>query len=186
MMMRTNLVAGAAVICLVSACKPPPTDADLTRELPESVPTFASKPLASPDTEGAQWVETSPRRIVYGIPGKPAQMALECLPDKDEPKFRITRISPADEGAGALLALIGNGAIGRIEVDAVEIGGRFLWQGEVRADDPRLDPLIGDKELTATVPGAGLVKINPGPLPAELLAICRGIPIEEVLEPPAA
>lgn len=170
------IIGSAALLALAiaaAACKPPPTDAGMDRELPETVPTFASEPLDSPDTEGAQWVETSATRIVYGIPGKPAQMALECLRNKAAPKARLTRISPADEGAGALMALIGNGAIGRIEVDATEIGGRFLWQGDVRADDARLDPLIGTQEATATVPGAGMVTINPSPLPVELLAQCR-------------
>lgn len=169
----------AVSVLALAACNPPPTDADMGRDVPEAAPTFASDPLPSPETDGARWVATNETRLVYGIPGEPALMALECLnAGKDSAMVRVTRISPADEGAGALMALIGNEAIGRIEVDATEIGGRFLWQGDVDARDERLDPFIGEEELTATVPGGGMVTINPDPRPTELLAVCRGTPIE--------
>jgi hypothetical protein len=181
--MTNRLLIGLCAAIPLAACNPPPTDADMGRDMPEVAPTFASDPLPSPETEGARWVATSEMRIVYGIPGEPALMALECIdPGKDAAKMRITRISPADEGAGALMALIGNEAIGRIEVDATEIGGRFLWQGDVGARDERLDPFIGEEELTATVPGGGMVTINPDPRPTELLAVCRGTPIESDVE----
>lgn len=178
--MKTRIPVGLALLPLVAACKPPPTDAGMDRDLPEAAPTFASEPLDSPDTEDAQWVATSDTRIVYGIPGEPAQMALECLGEGAGAAVRLTRISPADEGAGAMMAVIGNGRIGRFEVDARAIDGRFLWQGDARADDPRLESLIGDGEITATVPGAGMVIINSSLLPTELLAKCRG---EEKPEP---
>ena len=184
-----QLILFCAAIPL-AACKPPPTDAGMDRDLPVTAPTFASDPLPSPETENARWVRANDHRIVYGIPGTPALMALECI-EKDEVadnRVSISRLSPADEGAGALMALIGNRAIGRIEVDATLIGGRFLWLGEVAADDPALEPLIGEEPLTATVPGAGLVDLNPSALPTELLALCRGIvqkPAEDTRATPA-
>jgi hypothetical protein len=114
-------------------------------------------------------------RLVYGEPGKPVLLALECIaPATSEARLRITRHAPADDGAGALLALIGNGRIGRFPVDATDIGGRALWQGEVSALLPGWDALKPEREATATVPGAGLVKLNPSPLPMELVTACRG------------
>lgn len=163
-----------AVVAL-AGCKPPPTDADLRRAMPEAEPVFASDPLPSPETEGAVWTFSTlnEARLIYGIPGQPALMSLECLDDSNLPQLQITRISPADEGAGAMLALVGNGHIGRMEVDAVETGGRIVWQGNVAASDTAWEPLAGPRQLTATVPGAGMVTLNPSPLPGRMIEACR-------------
>ena len=164
----------AALTITLAACKPPPTDADMGRDMPEVEPTFASDPLPSPDTEGAVWAEAAEdERLIYGVPGQPVLLALACLRDTAEPTLRITRLSPADEGAGAMLALVGNGAIGRMEVDATEVSGRSIWQGALPAVDERWEPLNGPREITATVPGAGMVTLNSSPLPAQFLAACR-------------
>ena len=48
----------------------------------------------------------TPLRLVYGVPGQPVLLALECLdPAKPEARLRITRHAPADEGAAAYAAL---------------------------------------------------------------------------------
>ncbi len=162
--------------CAVAACKPPPTDADLSRDMPQTAPTFASDPLPSPDTEGAIWAAspTSEGRIIYGIPGDPALLALECMAGQGElAALQITRLSPADENAGALLAMVGNGHIGRMEVDAREVNGQVVWQGEEVAADILWESLAGPRQLTATVPGAGMVTLNPSPLPGLLIEACR-------------
>ncbi|MEL6528643.1 MAG: hypothetical protein AAFQ27_01695 [Pseudomonadota bacterium] len=144
--------------------------------MPLAEPTPASEPLPSPDTEGAIWATSKEaERIIYGVPGQPALIALACLRESTEPVLRITRMSPADEGAGAMLALVGNGAIGRMEVDATEVSGRSFWQGEDPASDEDWEPLAGPREITVTVPGAGMVTLNPSPLPAQFLAACRGV-----------
>ncbi|WP_301751515.1 hypothetical protein [uncultured Erythrobacter sp.] len=132
-------------------------------------------PLPSPDTTAAVWASTNtPLRLVYGVPGQPVLLALECLdPAKPEARLRITRHAPADEGAAALLALIGNGWIGRFPVDATTIGGRVLWQGEVPAMTREWNALKPEREATVTVPGAGLVRLNPSPLPMQLVTTCR-------------
>lgn len=185
--MRAVLAAGALI--LLAACKPPPTDAGLDREMPVEEPTFASEPLPSPDTEGAVWARsTAEGRIIYGTPGEPALVALECVEREGQSEaLRIARLAPADEGAGALLALIGNGAVGRIEVDATELGSRQVWQGELPAADTAWEPLAGPRQVTLTVPGAGMVTLNPSAMPWELLSECRGIPDEievpELAEP---
>lgn len=173
---RTLLVL-AALAGGAAGCKPPPTDAAVARVslLTASGP---SAPLPSPDTTLAAWTSTAnPLRLVYGEPGKPVLVALECIaPAKPEAQLRITRHAPADDGAGALLALIGNGRIGRFPVDATDFGGRALWQGEVSALLPEWDALKPEREATVTVPGAGLVKLNPSPLPMQLVKACRGEP----------
>ncbi|MEQ5788692.1 hypothetical protein J3454_12380 [Erythrobacter sp. NFXS35] len=176
--MATALVAALAL----HACKPPPTDAATARADSLPLPAAPSTPLPSPDTTGAVWAASggpegaTPMRLVYGIPGEPVLLALECLePGTPDARLRISRQSPADKGAGALLALIGNGYIGRFPVDSTDQGGRLMWQGEVPADAQGWNALIGQREATATVPGAGLVRLNPSPLPAQLVEACRAI-----------
>jgi hypothetical protein len=165
----------------LAACKPPPSDSDMARAATTISLRGPSAPLPSPDTADALWMPSANRagRIVYGVPGEPVLLALECLRSGNPPPaIRITRHAPADRDAGALLALIGNGAIGRLEVDATPIGKRSIWQGEAPADHPGWEPLNGPREITATVPGAGLVKLNPSDLPMQLLEICRGLPTD--------
>ncbi|MEM7688901.1 MAG: hypothetical protein AAF291_07745 [Pseudomonadota bacterium] len=168
-------VALTISVAAVSACKPPPTDADMNRDLPEVAPTYASDPLPSPDTQGAVWAisPSNPDRLIYGVPGSPALLALTCLTDTLPASLRITRMSPADEGAGALLAMVGNGHIGRIEVDAVEVGRRFVWRGEKLAADEKWEPLAGPRTVTVTVPGAGMVTINENEIAMAFLEKCR-------------
>lgn len=168
----------AALITMfaVVACKPPPTDADIVRDMPEAEPTFASDPLPSPDTEGAVWAlsPNADNRIIYGTPGEAALLALECL-DSDTvlPKIEITRFAAADKGAGALLALVGNGHIGRFEVDATEVGGRTIWRGAAPAAQVQWEPLSGPRQVTVTIPGAGMVTLNPNTLAGRFLEACR-------------
>jgi hypothetical protein len=165
-----------AVAGLVS-CKPPPTDADMARAATIVNLRGASAPIASPDTRGALWSpsQTRPERLVYGLPGEPVMLAIECVRsgESDIGRIRISRHAPADSDATALLALIGNGAIGRLEVEAARQGQRQIWQGEIAADNVGWEPLAGPREITATVPGAGLVRLNPSPLPMQFLRECR-------------
>lgn len=169
-------VVGILAVSALTACKPPPTDADMVRDTPEAQPTFASEPLPSPQTEGAEWAPSSrvEKRLIYGIPGEPALVALECADTSGTVQaLRITRLSPADQNASALLAIIGNGHIGRIAVEAREMDGRVVWQGENAATDRAWEPLTGPRQMTLTVPGAGMVTLNPSEMPGELLETCR-------------
>jgi len=178
MIRAAGTIAALALAGGLTACKPPPTDEAVARVTLDRPTKGPSEPIASPDMTGAVWAVTGNRlRLVYGIPGKPVQLALECLaPATPEAKIRITRHAPADEGAGALLALIGNGWIGRFPVDATPVAGKSLWQGDVPAAQPEWDALKPEREASVTVPGAGLLKLNPSPLPMELVETCRGAP----------
>lgn len=185
-MRQAGLLAGMVLAGVMTGCKPPPTDEAVARVSLAEAAGGPSAPLPSPDTTGAIWAQgRSPLRLVYGVPGKPVLLALECLaPQSPQARIRITRHAPADSGAGALLALIGNGRIGRFEVDATPLGDKLVWQGEAPALAPEWDALKPEREATVTVPGAGLVKLNPGPLPMQLVETCRG-DVEPVTEPPA-
>ncbi len=158
----------------LAACKPPPTDADMMRDMPEAAETFASDPLPSPDTEDAMWAlsQRTDGRLIYGVPGETAVLSIDC-DISAIPTLRITRNSPADEGAGALLAMVGNGHIGRIKVDATEVGNDSFWVGESPALNEVWEPLAGPRELTLTVPGAGMVSIGPSPMPGLMIEACR-------------
>lgn len=183
---RALCLAALSLTAALSACKPPPTDAAVARVSLLGPIGGPSAPLASPDTTGAIWASTpaNPLRMVYGVPGKPVLLALECLASATpEARLRITRHAPADAGASALLALIGNGWIGRFPVTATEVDGRTLWQGEVPALQREWDALKPVREATVTVPGAGLVRLNPSPLPMALVSACRG---SQPPVPPAA
>ena len=179
----------ALALCVlgVAGCKPPPTDADVARAATVVSLRGPSTPIASPDTTGALWSpsQTRPERLVYGLPGEPVMLAIECVRSgEDAPaSIRISRHAPADRDASALLALIGNGAIGRLEVTATRQGRRQIWQGEAPANDRGWEPLAGPREITATVPGAGLVRLNPSPLPMQFLKGCRN-PLPEPLTAP--
>jgi hypothetical protein len=186
--MRGSLAITAFGLAALAGCKPPPTDSAAARVsllAPEEGP---SAPMASPDTTGAVWAATAnPLRIVYGIPGQPVLLALECQnPAAPEARLTITRHAPADPGASALLALIGNGMIGRFPVEATSRKDQRVWEGEAPALTPEWDALKPEREATVTVPGAGLVKLNPSPLPLELITACRGVPEPPVLEPARA
>lgn len=172
----------------LAGCKPPPTDSAVARVSLVASASAPSEPLPSPDVTGAGWASTSnPLRLVYGVPGQPVLLALECLePSSPAARLRITRHAPADEGASALLALIGNGWIGRFPVDATRVGGKSLWQGEVPAAQRELAALKPARESTVTVPGAGLLRLNPSPLPMALVTACRGNPDAAAEEPLAA
>jgi hypothetical protein len=174
--LRILLLAALALAGGLAACKPPPTDAAVARVSLLGPTGAPSEPLPSPDVTGAVWASTAnPLRLVYGVPGQPVLVALECLePASPGARLRITRHAPADAGATALLALIGNGWIGRFPVEATTVGNRALWQGEVPAAAREWDALKPVREATVTVPGAGLVRLNPSPLPMALVSACRG------------
>ncbi len=178
-----RLCLGAALMTALAlaACKPPPTDASFTRVDITTAVSGPSDPLPSPDTTGAVWAESAkPMRLVYGVPGQPVMVAIECRgAATPAASITITRDTPADAGAGALLALVGKEAIGRFAVDATAQGGRTIWQGSAPASAPGWDAFKGEREATMTVPGAGLVRLNPSPLPFQLVEACRGF------EPPA-
>ncbi|WP_435201986.1 hypothetical protein [Qipengyuania sp. 902] len=161
-------------VLALAACKPPASDeyTERTRIAPRA--EAPSEPIRSPDTEGAVWAATdNPDRLLYGKPGERPYFALECTDQGGLPLVAYTRFAKADAHAKAILALIGNGHVSRLKIDAVERGDVWRWEGAVEAEDPALDVLTGTRQVEATVPGAGSLILNPSALPGELVERCR-------------
>ncbi len=162
-----------STLMLLAACKPPASDEYLGRNAVSDERQAAAEPVDSPDTEGATWAPSEGSgRLLYGQPGEPPLFSLAC----EEGTLVYTRYERADANAKAVLALIGNGHVERLWIDAERQGpegkGAWLWRGRISADDPKLEVLTGLRQVEATVPGAGSVKLNPSRLPGEFIARC--------------
>lgn len=169
--MRSPCLVLVALLC---ACNPPATDHYVARvgmaEQPAPLP-----PIASPDATGAHWAPSpaNPQRLLYGKPGQRPLFALECGGPGTAPAIVYTRFAGADAHAKAVLALIGNGHVARLKIDAVRIGTGWRWQGSAPAASEDFEALTGARQIEATVPGAGSLILNPSPLPGELITRCR-------------
>jgi len=175
-------------LALLAGCKPPASDEYVERSRIVSRAQGPSEPIVSPDTTGAIWAaSTRPNRLLYGKPGEPPLMALECIDQDTTPRLAYTRFAAADPRAKAILALIGNGNVARLMIDAVETKGKWIWQGLIDPHEPTLDALTGNREVEATVPGAGTVVLNPSALPGDLIERCRALapPVPEASATPA-
>lgn len=171
-------------LALIGACKPPASDDYVERTRIGTPAQGPSEPIDSPDTEGAIWAPAEKgARLLYGKPGERPLFAIECLDGAGEPMLGYTRFAKADPHAQAVLALIGNGHVARLKIDAAQVGDRWRWEGAIAASDQRLDVLTGAREVEATVPGAGSVILNPSALPGELVEQCRARGEELSAEP---
>ncbi|NCP19897.1 MAG: hypothetical protein GW855_12145 [Erythrobacter sp.] len=158
----------------LAACQPPAADRYEERAEPPDTARYASEPQPSPDAENAVWApSTQPLRLLYGIPGQQPFAALACEPEGERPTIRITRFARADEGAQALMAIIGNGHRERFPVESVDNGRAFLWEGTVPAGSDRLDVLTGIRSADLTIPGAGTLVLNASTAPRDLIEACR-------------
>ena len=174
---------GAALLplALLAACNPPAAD-DYVARVGVTGRDAPSAPIASPDTKGAVWAASpaNPQRLVYGKPGERVLFAFECVDGGTGPALTYTRFAAADAHAKAILALVGNGHVARLKIDATRAGAGWLWQGSEPAVSANFESLTGGRQVEATVPGAGSLILNPSPLPGELILRCRS------LAPPAA
>lgn len=166
-------------LIFLAACKPPASDDYATRAEVTEERRAPAEPIDSPDTEGAAWAtsETS-GRLLYGKPAHPPLLSLAC----EEGTLVYTRYAAADPNAQAVLALIGNGHVERLWIDAEQDGDRWLWRGRIAADDPRLEVLTGPRRVEATVPGAGSVILNASRAPRQFIASCA----TELAAPPVS
>lgn len=156
-------------LTLLSACKPPASDDYVTRTQIQDERKAPSPPIPSPDTKGATWAVGGQKgRLLYGKPGEMPLFSLAC--EGEELVYR--RYVAADEDAQAVLALICNGHVERLWIDATQEGDAWLWRGAVRADDPRLEVLTGPRSVEATVPGAGSMILNASRMPGEYITRC--------------
>ncbi|MCT2559188.1 hypothetical protein N0B51_09350 [Tsuneonella sp. YG55] len=182
-MKRTAILALVAL----AACRPPASDRYVERialDDPRGGPKVLPR---SPDTDGAIWASSGgPRRIVFGHPGKPPLLAIECAGNGE--RIEVTRFAATDPHAKGMMALIGNGHVERLKVDALDLGGNrgWLWQGRFRPGDTRLDALTGARKLELTIPGAGTLALPGSPRPGELIERCRRLGSPEASGQPSA
>ena len=178
------------LILPLAACQPPAVDDYLERVSLDDTQAFASPALDSPDVEDALWVPgDGVERLIYGVPGETPAMALACDRTDGVSRIVFTRFAPADRQALAMMALIGNGHIERVPVDAIYNGRAWLWEGAMDAQSTDLEVLTGPREVELTIPGAGSLILHPSPLPRELVESCRQDELvdlaAEFSEPPA-
>ena len=182
-------LAALLPVLILAACNPPAADRYVARVgvIERQAP---SPPIASPDTTGAVWAASpkQPLRLLYGKPGQRQLFALECERNRSGPVLTYSRFAPADAYAKAILALIGNGHVARLKIDAAHVGSAWLWRGSAPAASPDFEGLTGGRQVEATIPGAGSLILNPSPLPGELISRCRSLapPADPASAPAAA
>lgn len=180
-MVRTSALF---LLSLLAACKPPASQDYAARTQTSPERTAPAAPVDSPDVEGATWAPSpSSGRLLYGKPGEAPFFSLAC----ENGNLVYTRYVAADRGAKAVLALIGNGHVERLWIDAEQDGpdedSAFLWRGQIVASDPRLDVLTGPRRVEATVPGAGSLILNASSAPGEFITRCAGL-LPQPQDPP--
>ena len=159
-------------LLLLAACKPPAAD-NYVERIEIARRDLVAVPLPSPDTSGAFWaVSTDGKRALYGNPGQHPLLGLACDGAADAPVLRIVRYTAADPRARAFLAMVGNGHVERLKMDARWNGRGWLWEGTFHPVDPRLEVLTGSRPIEATLPGAGTLVVKPDPLLAGFIGQC--------------
>jgi len=122
----------------------------------------------------AIWEAAAPDRIAFGVPGRQPLLTIACTHDAaGAASVQIVRTTRAEDGAKALFAVIGNGRIARLPLDAVRSGEAGRWEASLPAADLRLDVLRGGQSIEATLPGGGTLKLPASREPGQLLTACR-------------
>lgn len=158
----------------LAACNPAPADGPSERVVLDRAWGERHPPIASPDTSDAVWSPGEGQRLLFGNVGARPFLSIACESGGDgAAAIRFVRHIASDPEAGAMMALVGNGAIGRIAVDSTWRGDTWRWEGTVPADDAALDAITGQRALTVTMPGAGTLELPPSARPSQLIARCR-------------
>lgn len=176
----------ALLLVALAACRPPASDRYVQRIELARERDGPQVLMDTPQVEGAIWAGSGGSgRIVFGKPGDPPLLALACIGSGGERAVEVTRFAKTDPRAKGMMALIGNGHIERLKIDAKWNGRGWLWQGRYRPADTRLDALTGVRKLELTIPGAGTLKLEGSPRPGELIEFCRRLAAAEVSGRPA-
>lgn len=177
----------ALSLALLAACRPPASEGYVQRIELGRENDGPRVEATSPEVEGAIWASSGgPERIVFGQPGKPPYLALACAGSGGKRLVEVTRFARTDPGAKGMMALIGNGHVERLKIDARDNGRGWLWQGRYAPGDTRLDALTGTRKLELTIPGAGTLKLEGSNEPAQLIELCRRLSAPEVRKQPSA
>jgi len=179
--------ATALLLLALAACRPPASDGYVQRiELAAGEDRPHVEPT-SPDVEGAIWASSGgPERIVFGKPGGAPYLALACVGAGGHRAVEVTRFAQTDPQAKGMMALVGNGHVERLKIDAAYNGRGWLWRGRYRPSDTRLDALTGTRKLELTIPGAGTLVLEGSNQPGQLIELCRRLSAPEVRNQPSA
>jgi hypothetical protein len=137
-------------------------------------PAPALNPL--PNSLGARWhVSADGKGIELARPAGKPFLTLHCtIAVGARPQLAVIRHARSEPGAKALFAVLGNGVVSRVKLDAkLARDEGWRWEGTYPADAPVLDVFTGQREIEATLPGAGMLKIGGSPLPREFIQWCR-------------
>jgi len=133
-----------------------------------------AEPLVSPETENAGWAVTgNAQAIDFGLPGDAPWLTLACDLRSAPATITVIRHVETRPGQKALFPVIGNGTISRFKVDAALHEGEWRWEGALPASDPLFDVFTGPRDIEATMPGGGMLKIAGSRIPGEFVNWCR-------------
>ncbi|WEK47721.1 MAG: hypothetical protein P0Y56_05360 [Candidatus Andeanibacterium colombiense] len=171
-MIRLKYLSGRSAALLLAvalaACGRQP---QIARTAPDG--TEVAAPL--PNSLGALWhVSADGKGIELARPAGKPFLTLHCvIAAGAKPRLAVIRHAQSEPGAKALFAVLGNGVISRMKLDAKLAREGWLWEGVYAADAPELDVFTGQREIEATLPGAGMLKIGGSALPHEFIQWCR-------------
>ncbi len=165
------------LLCLAAACQPAKPDAAAFERIDLDAPVERTSPLDGglPDATAAVW-EFAPdnKSLRFANPAGEPLLSLACyLPPDAPPRIRFVQFAHAQPGAKALFAMVGNLRVARVAMDARLQDKRWLWTGSEPADANKLEALMGTREVIATMPGGGEIKLTGSPLSRQLIESCR-------------
>jgi hypothetical protein len=164
-------------LILLAACQPPQRDEAAVERIDLDAAIERAPPVNGglPDAAGAAWeLALDNRSLRFANPAGEPLLSLACeLPSGGDPRILIVQHAPAPPGAKALFAIVGNGMVARIAMDARNGGSAWRWEGRLSAATPKLDVLTGDREVAATMPGGGEIALGASDLPRRLIEWCR-------------
>ena len=177
----------ALLLATLAACRPPASDRYVQRIDLAAGDRGPTVEAVSPQVEGAIWASSGgPERIVFGKPGQPPFLALACIGSGATRTVEVTRFAQTDPKAKGMMALVGNGHVERLKIDAEYNGRGWLWRGRYRPADTRLDALTGVRKLELTIPGAGTLVLQGSNEPGQLIELCRRLAAPEASAQPSA
>lgn len=170
---RSCCAVFALPLLLLAACGSQPQVERIELDGLDSSAAISITP--SPDTTNAGWtVAADGKSLLFGKSAEGPLLTIGCdLASKVEPKLNVTRHAQSEPGAKALFAVMGNGMTSRLKLDAKLLPEGWRWQGIYLANASEFEVFNGPRDIEATLPGAGTMKLASSTLPREFIQWCR-------------
>ncbi len=169
-MLRIILLCVPLAAC-GQASEPAP---DAQRAVPQDTAPRQARADPSPDTSAAFWtVSETGQAIRFGNSDEDPLLTLGCNLRATPAEFVIIRHTDALPDQSALFPFVGNGMRSRFLADTRLSNGEWRWEARLPVGDPQLDVFAGTRDLTATLPGRGMLEIAGSRIPGEFLDWCR-------------